>query len=132
MNKVILMGRLTADPNTSETAAGTHICRFTIAVNRRFSAEGQASVDFIDCLAWAKTADFIRDWFGKGSMIAIVGSVRVNKWTDREGTKRQKTEINVDEAYFTGEKTGKKADNPSGANDDEFGFVVGDDEGLPF
>ena len=105
MNKVILMGRLARDPELSQTPQGTQLCRFTIAVNRRFQGkDGQQTADFISCTAWRQTAEFICKYFKKGSMIAVVGSIQTRSW-EKDGTKQYATDVVVEEAYFTGSKT---------------------------
>lgn len=106
MNKVILMGRLTADPELANTLSGVSVVRFTIAVNRRFAKEGQQQADFINCTAWRNTAEFICKHFRKGNMIAIVGSIQTRTWEDKESKKQYATNVVVDEVYFTGEKAG--------------------------
>ena len=120
MNKVILIGRLTKDPEIRYTQNNTPVCSFTLAVDRRFSKDKQA--DFINCQAWQKTAEFISKYFQKGSMIAVVGSIQTRTWEDNEGKKRYITEVIVDEAYFTGSKskteTDKVADSPDYEDDD--------------
>ena len=104
MNKAILMGRLTRDPELSQTPSGVAMARFSIAVNRRFAKEGQQDVDFINCVAWRQTAEFICKFFRKGSMIAVVGSIQTRSWDGQDGKKQYSTEISVEEAYFTGSK----------------------------
>lgn len=105
MNKVVLMGRLTADPELSQTQNGTTVCRFTVAVNRRFAKEGQQSADFINCTAWRQQAEFICKYFQKGSMIAVVGSIQTRSWDDNAGKKHYATDVVADEVYFTGSRT---------------------------
>lgn len=105
MNKAILMGRLTRDPELTQTPSGIAIARFSIAVNRRFAKEGQQDVDFINCVAWRQTAEFICKFFRKGSMIAVIGSIQTRSWDGQDGKKQYATEVSVDEAYFTGSKT---------------------------
>ena len=104
MNKVILMGRLTRDPELQQTPQGTSVCRLTIAVNRRFAKEGQTQADFISCTAWRQTAEFICKFFKKGSMIAVVGSIQTRSWDGQDGKKQYATDVIIDEAYFTGSK----------------------------
>lgn len=125
MNKVILMGRLTKDPEIRYTQNNTPVCNFTLAVDRRFSKEKQA--DFINCQAWQKTAEFISKYFQKGLMIAVVGSIQTRTWEDNEGKKRYITEVIVDEAYFTGSKSKTETDKATDTwpPDDE-------DDDLPF
>ena len=104
MNKVILMGRLTKDVEMRQTPNGVSVARFTIAVNRRFAKEGQQQADFINCVAWRQTGEFIARYFQKGSMIAVVGSIQSRSWDGQDGKKQYATEVNVEEAYFTGSK----------------------------
>lgn len=104
MNKVILMGRLTRDPEMKQTTTGLSVARLTIAVNRRFAKDGQQTADFIGCVAWRQTAEFICKYFRKGSMIAVVGNIQTRSWDGQDGKKQYATDIVIDEAYFTGEK----------------------------
>lgn len=105
MNKVILMGRLVRDVEMRQTPAGVNVARFTIAVDRRFtSRDGQRQADFIDCVAWRQTGEFISRYFSKGRMIAVVGSIQTRNWDGQDGRKHYATEVVVDEAYFTGSK----------------------------
>jgi len=111
MNKVILMGRLTRDPEVrySQAAEPLAIVRFSIAVNRRFKREGEADADFFNCVAFGKTGEFVNRYFKKGNMISVVGSLRNNNWTDNNGQKRYSTEINVEETYFCESKASADA-----------------------
>lgn len=105
MNKAILVGRLTADPELKVTTSGTKVCSFSLAVNRRFVRAGEErKADFINCVAWRQTAEFICNYFAKGRMLGVVGSIQTRDWTDNEGRKRYATEVIVDEAYFTESK----------------------------
>ena len=103
MNRAILMGRLTKDPELRRTQQGTAVVSFTIAVNRRFAKEGQQA-DFINCAAWRQTAEFICKYFKKGSMLAVVGSIQTRSWDGQDGKRQYATEVLVDEVYFTGSK----------------------------
>lgn len=123
MNKAILMGRLTADPEIKQTPNGVAVARFTLAVNRRFAKEGQQQADFINCVAWRNQADFIGKYFRKGNMAAIEGSIQTSSWNGEDGKKRYATEVIADEVYFTGEKA-KTADRN--------GFEEIDDSDLPY
>lgn len=106
MNKVILMGRLTRDPELRQTPNGVSVARFSIAVNRRFAGrDAQQTADFINCVAWRQTGEFICRYFQKGSMIAVVGSIQTSSWDDKDGKRQYSTEVVVDEAYFTGSRT---------------------------
>lgn len=102
MNKAILMGRLTSDPEMRQTQSGVSCARFTIAINRRFQRE---ETDFINCVAWRQNADFICKYFTKGNMIAVVGSIQTRTWEGQDGKKNYATEVVVDEAHFTGSKS---------------------------
>lgn len=104
MNKVILIGRLTADADLKQTQNGTSVARFSLAVNRRFAKDNEQTADFISCVAWKHTAEFICKYFRKGSMIAITGRLQTGSYTDNNGVKRYTTDVVVEEAYFTGEK----------------------------
>lgn len=119
MNKVILIGRLTADPNTKNTANGTTVTKFTLAVDRRFKdANGQRQADFISCLAWKQTATFISSYFHKGSKIAITGSIQTRNYDDKDGKKVYVTEVVVDEAEFA-ESSGSNQNVSQTAGDAE-------------
>ena len=104
MNRVILMGRLTADPELRTTPQGTSVSRFTIAVDRRFAKEGQQQADFITCVAWRQTAEFVCRYFGKGRMIAVEGQLQSRSWDGEDGKRQYATEVIVDNAFFTGDK----------------------------
>ena len=105
MNRAILMGRLTKEVEMRQTPDGVSVARFTLAVNRRFAKEGQQQADFINCVAWRQTGEFIARYFQKGSMIAVIGSIQSRSWDGQDGKKQYATEVNVEEAYFTGEKS---------------------------
>ena len=103
-NKVILGGRLTSDVEIKQTQSGVAVCSFSLAVNRKYSKEGQQETDFINCTAWRNTAEFIGKYFGKGSSICVVGSIQVRSWQDQNGQKRYATDVVVDEAMFVDSK----------------------------
>ena len=137
LNKVILGGRVTADPEFKATPQGIPVCSFSVAVNRR-SKDGQAPADFINCQAWRATAEFIHRYFKKGSSICLVGSIQTRTWNDQQGNKRYATEVIVDEAYFVDSKSENAA--PAFAADTaafqtqqapKFEEIAGDDD-LPF
>lgn len=135
-NKVILGGRLTADPELKATTSGVSVLSFTVAVNRRYQKDGEAQTDFINCQAWRQTAEFIAKFFRKGSSISVVGSVQTRNWTDNEGNKRYATEIMVDEAYFVDGKnesgTSEQTYIPDAYTSTEPNFEAVDDDELPF
>lgn len=103
-NKVILGGRVTADPELKATNSGIYVTSFTVAVNRKYSAEGDQQADFINCVAWRKTAEFVTNYFRKGSSICVVGSIQTRSWTDQNGQKRYATEVVADEVQFVDSK----------------------------
>ena len=102
LNKVILMGHMTADPELKQTTSGISVCSFSIGVNRRYSKsdQGQKSVDFINIVAWRQQAEFVSRYFKKGSCIVVCGSIQTRDWTDQQGQKRYATEVVADEISF--------------------------------
>ncbi|MBQ8546421.1 MAG: single-stranded DNA-binding protein [Clostridia bacterium] len=100
-NKAILGGRLTADPELKQTPQGAAVTSFAIAVNRKGK---DATTDFINCVAWRQTAEFINRFFKKGSSICVTGSIQVRTWNDQQNNKRYATEVVVDEAFFVDSK----------------------------
>lgn len=114
LNKVILGGRLTADPELKTTPSGVSVVNFTIAVNRRVKVQdGEAQADFLNVTAWGKTAEFITRFFRKASSICIFGSIQNRSWVAQDGSKKYATQIIADEAYFVDSKSEEiRADNP--------------------
>ena len=103
LNKVVLAGRITADPELKQTPSGVSVVRFTLAVNRRFSRnndQGEQQTDLITMVAWRQTAEFISKYFRKGSALCVTGSIQTRSWTDQQGQKRYGTDVVVDEAMF--------------------------------
>ena len=140
LNKVILGGRLTADVELKQTNNGKSVCSFNLAVKRRLSQNNES--DFISCVAWGKTAEFISKYFGKGSALCIVGNIQTRSWQDQQGNKRFATEVVVDEAMFVdGKNDAEQAQNGATgqtyipdaykAPQGDFQPVGGDDD-LPF
>lgn len=117
LNKVVLCGRLTADPELKQTQSGIAVVTFTLAVNRRFQsrsadASNQQQADFINVVAWRQTAEFISKYFKKGSALCVTGSLQTRNWQDQQGNRRYATEVVVDEAMFVdsrNESTGAPA-----------------------
>ena len=103
-NKVILGGRLTSDPELKQTQSGTTVTTFSLAVNRRMGKDHEQKTDFISCVAWKQTAEFISRFFHKGSSICVTGSLQQRSWEDNNGNKRSVVEVVVDEAYFVDSK----------------------------
>ncbi len=105
LNKVVLAGRLTSDPELKTTQTGTSVTSFTVAVNRRYQKDGaEQQADFISCTAWRQTAEFITKYFAKGSSICVTGSIQTRKWQDQNGQTRYGTDVVVDEAMFVDAK----------------------------
>jgi single-strand DNA-binding protein len=126
MNKVILMGRLTRDPETRYTQGNnTAVCSFSLAVNRRFKQEGQPDADFINVVAWAKTAEFVSKYFTKGQQVAVVGKIQTRNYDDKEGKKVSVTEVVAEEVYFADSKKEQSATTSAG-------FMQVEEEGLAF
>lgn len=101
LNKIILMGRLTRDPELKKTPAGTDVASFSIACERdRAAAGAEKETDFIDCVAWRKTAEFVSNWLRKGMMVILSGRLQIRAWTDKDGNKRRAAEVVCDEVYF--------------------------------
>lgn len=128
MNKVILMGRLTKDPevryiNNNNTA----VCNFTLAVGRKFQKE----TDFIPIVAWNKLAEFCGKYFTKGMRVAIVGSIQTRTWDDNKGNKHYATEILANEAYFADSKKDYSNTSLNNEKSEEFGLEI-DDQEIPF
>lgn len=124
MNKVIIMGRLTRDVDLRKTQSDLSVASFTVAVDRRGK---EKQTDFIDCVAWRQTAEFVGQWFAKGKMIAVVGSLQVRTWKDKEGKNRKAVEVVADEVHFCGDKA--KSDWTKQADEAEEYY---EEEMLPF
>lgn len=107
LNTVVLMGRITHELEMRQTQNGTIVCTFTLAVERSYSSGGDRQTDFIDCIAWRNTAEFICKYFNKGDMIAIDGELQTRNWEDKQGNKRKTVEANVRQAHFCGSKAAK-------------------------
>lgn len=106
LNHITLMGRMVRDPELRSTQSGTPVCSFTLACDRDFKTKdsGEKETDFIDCVAWRSTAEFVSKYFTKGRMIALDGRLQAQNWTDRDGNKRVSTEIVAENAYFADSK----------------------------
>ena len=134
LNKVILIGNITHDLEIKQTPSGVSVCSFSIAVNRKYSKDGEQKTDFINIVAWRNTADFIARYFKRGNAICICGSIQTRSWTDNNGNKRYATEVIADEASFVESKKESSSDDlgytptmPA----PQFEEVSGDDD-LPF
>lgn len=145
LNKIILMGRLTRDPELRRTQSGTAVASFALAVDRDYKAKGaEKETDFIDIVAWRNTAEFASKYFSKGRMAVVEGRVQVRSYTDKEGNKRRAFEVVAENIYFGDSKkesgnSGNYGDNGYGADyaGDDYGSsnfqeVDEDDGELPF
>lgn len=100
LNHITIMGRLTRDPELRRTNSGIAVTFFTVASDRDYSKDGDKQTDFIDCVAWRNTGEFVSKYFAKGRMIVVDGRLEIRDWTDKDGNKRRTAEINVSSAYF--------------------------------
>lgn len=148
MNQVVLMGRLTRDPELRHTQNGTAVASFSLAVDRGYTSRdsGERQADFFNIVAWRNTAEFVAKYFVKGQMAAVTGRLQIRDWTDRDGNKRQTPEIVADNVYFTESKKSREAAGfaaPQQKNDYEgsyapsvpasdFAELDEDDGDLPF
>lgn len=105
LNHIVLMGRLTRDPELRRTGSGVAVASFTIACDRDFGQNGQKETDFIDVTAWRNTAEFVDKYFSKGRMAVVSGRLQIRGWTDKDGNKRKSAEVVADNVYFGDSKT---------------------------
>lgn len=146
LNHITIMGRLTRDPELRRTGSGIAVTSFTVAVDRDFGGRdgGEKETDFIDCVAWRQTGDFVSKYFSKGSMIVVDGRLQIRSWSDKSGNKRRSAEVVADNVYF-GER--KQSSGPANGSDappgasysghagvpaQDFALLDDDDANLPF
>ena len=141
LNHITIMGRLTRDPELRRTGTGTPVASFTIACDRDF---GEKETDFIECVAWRQTAEFVDKYFSKGRMAVVSGRLQIRSWNDKDGNKRKTAEIVADNVYFgdsksdtTSQNSGyvglAKAENaPIAPPNGGFAPILEEDEQLPF
>ena len=140
LNKIIIMGRLTADVELRRTNTGTAVASFTLACDRDF---GEKETDFIEVVSWKNTAEFVSKYFGKGRMAVVSGRLQIRKWTDKDGNKRSTAEVVADNVYFGDSKKdeqenrpfvggGRRANDTEMANMGSFEPLDEPDFGLPF
>ena len=117
LNHIVIMGRLTRDPELRRTGSGVAVASFTVAVDRDFSGRdgGERETDFIDCVAWRQTGEFVSKYFTKGSMIVVSGRLQIRNWNDKDGNKRRTAEVVADNVYF-GESKRSEGGNAYGGN----------------
>lgn len=129
LNHIVIMGRLGKDPELRRTQSGVAVATFNVAVDRDFKdkATGQRATDWITCVAWRSTAEFVEKYFVKGSQVLVAGRLQMRDWTDKDGNKRISAEVQAENVYFAGAKTeGGQRELP------EFEVMDDDDPDLPF
>lgn len=138
LNKVIVMGRLTRDPELRYTQTNTPVVSFSLACDRDYSSGERKQTDFLDCVAWSHTAEFVKKYFGKGRAAVVEGRLQVRNWEDDAGTKRKTAEIVVNNIYFADSKPDSKREAApereyaSPRMDDAFSEYDEDEGDLPF
>ncbi len=118
LNHIVIMGRLTRDPELRRTGTGIAVASFSVAVDRDFGGRdgGEKETDFIDCVAWRQTGEFVSKYFTKGSMIVVSGRLQIRGWTDKEGNKRRTAEVVADNVYFGESKRSSEGNGSYGGN----------------
>ena len=118
LNHITIMGRLTRDPELRRTGSGIAVASFTVAVDRDFGGRdgGEKETDFIDCVAWRQTGEFVSKYFTKGSMIVVSGRLQIRSWNDKEGNKRRTAEVVADNVYFGESKRSSEGGSSYGGN----------------
>ena len=150
LNHITIMGRLTRDPELRRTGSGIAVASFSLAVDRDFSPKdgGEKETDFIDCVAWRQTGEFVSKYFTKGRMAVVSGRLQIRGWTDKDGNKRRTAEVNADNVYFADSKRYGEAPANGGftapaagsfggysapaSNASDFTMLSDDDAQLPF
>lgn len=138
LNRIVLMGHLTRDPELRRTGSGTAVSSFSIAVDRDFKGQGgEKETDFIDIVAWRNTAEFVSKYFAKGRMAVVDGRLQIRDWKDKEGNNRRSTEVVADNVYFgdskrDGDAAGGSYTGDQTAQSGEFKEIDEDDGELPF
>ena len=118
LNHIVIMGRLTRDPELRRTGSGIAVASFTLAVDRDFSPKdgGERETDFIDCVAWRQTGEFVSKYFTKGRMAVVSGRLQIRSWTDKDGNKRRSAEVVADNVYFGESKRNSEGNSSYGGN----------------
>ena len=140
LNKVVLMGRLTKDPELRRTGSGTAVTSFSLACDRDFKSQsGEKETDFVEVVAWKNTAEFVSKYFSKGRMAVVEGRLQIRNWTDKAGSKRTTAEIIADNVYFADSKRSESNDNQkenfnalSGRVSDDFAPISEEGGEIPF
>lgn len=139
LNRIVLMGRLTRDPELRRTQSGTAVVSFSVACDRDYAAQGaERETDFIDIVAWRGTAEFVEKYFGKGRMIVVGGRLQIRNWQDKDGNKRRNAGVIADNVYFGDSRSDnapgsyQAAKAPVNVDAEDFAEVEDDDSDLPF
>ena len=147
LNHITIMGRLTRDPELRRTGSGVAVTSFTLAVDRDFSPRdgGERETDFIDCVAWRQTGEFVSKYFTKGRMAVVSGRLQIRSWNDKDGNKRRTAEVVADNVYFGDSRRDEQGGNtfgsapafggysaPASAPASDFAMLDDDDAQLPF
>ena len=133
INNVVLTGRLSRDPEIKQTQSGVSVCNFCIAVDRQYKSGEEKICDFINCVAWRGTADFVSKWFHKGDGIGVTGSIQTRKWVTDGGENRYATEVLCQQVSFLdGKKNAAEATQTHMEGNQNFSEVTEEDESLPF
>ena len=145
LNHIVIMGRLVRDPELRRTGSGTAVASFTVAVDRDFESNGQKETDFIDCVAWRQTGEFVSKYFTKGRMIVVSGRLQIRSWNDKDGNKRRTAEVVADNCYFGDSKREEGGNSynapapdyggynaPVAAPASDYALLDDDDAQLPF
>lgn len=133
LNHITLAGRLVRDPELRRTQNGTAVASFTLACERDFKSEnGDREVDFIDCVAWRKTAELAASYFTKGRMAIVSGRMQIRGWTDKDGNRRKSAEILVDNIYFGDSKPQAEGAAAEATGAEPYSEIAEDDDEIPF
>ena len=140
LNHITIMGRLTRDPELRRTGSGTAVASFTVAVDRDFGGKdgGEKETDFIDCVAWRQTGEFVSKHFTKGRMAVVSGRLQIRSWTDQHGNKRKTAEVIADNVYFGDSKSDSNSTRPAAygtpapASASDYDPITDEDAQLPF
>lgn len=127
LNHITIQGRICNDIELRRIGSGKAVASFTLAVERDFKTNGEKETDFIDCVAWGSTGEFVNTYFAKGRMAIVSGRLQIRTWNDKDGNKRRTAEVNADNVYF-----GDSKNNESKAPAQNFATITDPDEGLPF
>ena len=133
LNRIVLMGRLTRDPEFRRTQSGISMAHFTLAVDRDYKTQnGDRETDFINCIAWRHSAEFVRQYFTKGRMAVVEGRLQINSWVDQDGENRRSAQVVVSSVYF-GDSKPAETSKTAYPNNQEWAELDGEEDGdLPF